>query len=110
MQLRLQPQEAHGTEIRLQELCVPEEEEEEEASEALEASEPELSESGEGRRAAAPGVFSLALLRAGAVPPGSLLWAVPLASLEVGRGAGRPFLEGLALGASCTSTGGQWCV
>nr|XP_051684653.1 tonsoku-like protein isoform X2 [Oryctolagus cuniculus] len=47
VQLRLQPQEAHGTEIRLQELCVPEEEEEEEeeASEALEASEPELSES-----------------------------------------------------------------
>uniref|UniRef100_A0A8C9PVQ4 Tonsoku-like protein n=1 Tax=Spermophilus dauricus TaxID=99837 RepID=A0A8C9PVQ4_SPEDA len=62
VQLRLQPQEAPGTKTRLQELSVAEElveEEEEEAMEeaaasvALEASELELSESGEGSVAAA---------------------------------------------------------
>jgi hypothetical protein len=52
VQLRLQPQEAPGTETRLQELSLAkdedeeEEEEEAEASEALEASDLELSESG----------------------------------------------------------------
>lgn len=70
VQLRLQPQEAPGTETRLQELSVDEDEDEEEEEEAaataeckaLEASEVELSESGEGRQHLA---FSLGLLRAG---------------------------------------------
>lgn len=54
VQLKMQPQEAPGTEMRLQELSTEkdteeeeEEEEEVEASEALETSELELSESGE---------------------------------------------------------------
>lgn len=68
VQLRLQPQEAPGTETRLQELSVDEDEDEEEEAaataecKALEASEVELSESGEGRQHLA---FSLGLLRAG---------------------------------------------
>lgn len=68
VQLRLQPQEAPGTETRLQELSVDEDEDEEEEAaatvecKALEASEVELSESGEGGRHLA---FSLGLLRAG---------------------------------------------
>lgn len=51
MQLRLQPQEAPGTKARLQELCVDQDEEEdgdgEEDSDTPEASELELSDSGE---------------------------------------------------------------
>lgn len=68
VQLRLQPQEAPGTGTRLQELSVDEDEDEEEEAaataecKALEASEVELSESGEGRQHLA---FSLGLLRAG---------------------------------------------
>lgn len=55
MQLRLQPQEAPGTEARLQELSVPRDQEEDEEKEeegdgdTPEASDLELSESGEAR-------------------------------------------------------------
>lgn len=66
VQLRLQPQEAPGTKARLQELSVDQEEEEEEEEDAegdedsntLDASEVELSDSGEARRLPSALAFS----------------------------------------------------
>lgn len=94
VQLKLQPQEARDTEVRLQELSKAkdteeEEEEEEEASETLETSELELSESGESQML--PCVLGLAALALSACFCSGMMAGTDWCVLEIGiYGACRP--------------------